>query len=111
MPPASGSYEPVPTNDSDQNLVAEKPLQPQRSFSKRKVAALVFAFLLVALVSYKAGQWSINTTSISGTADSEDLEDTKPEVIDSTSTTTSTDTTSTETTSTEVAEMGKYSVG
>jgi len=107
MPPASGSYEPVPTNDSDQNLVAEKPLQPQRSFSKRKVAALVFAFLLVALVSYKAGQWSVNTTSISGTAEgAEDLEDTKPEVIDSTSTTTSTDTTST-----EVAEMGKYSVG
>ncbi|THV05045.1 glycoside hydrolase family 18 protein [Dendrothele bispora CBS 962.96] len=115
MPPSSGNYEPVPTNDSNQNLLApephpEKPLSRiPKSFSKRKIAALVFAFFLVAFLSYKVGQWSVtDSTSISSsgpaessTAESGDFEETKPEVptSDNTSTNTTLDT------------MGKYSVG
>ncbi|KAF5348743.1 hypothetical protein D9758_006834 [Tetrapyrgos nigripes] len=57
-PPATGTggYLPVPSSESDLNL-PEK--HKSSSFSNKKIAAFILALFAVALVSYKAGQWSV----------------------------------------------------
>ena len=59
MPP---SYEPLPSNDSEQELtsVAQK---PDTRKSGRNLLLLILGFIFTAFVSYKAGQWSVSLLS------------------------------------------------
>jgi hypothetical protein len=51
---SSPAYQPIPTDESENHIV-----KPTPRFGTRKVLFLALAFCLVALGSYKAGQWSI----------------------------------------------------
>ncbi len=55
MPP---SYEPLPSNDSDQNIA--QPVPTKRTSFKRNLSFLILGLLATAFIFYKAGQWSVS---------------------------------------------------
>ncbi|KIK67435.1 glycoside hydrolase family 18 protein [Collybiopsis luxurians FD-317 M1] len=63
MPP---SYEPLPSNDSEQELttVAQK---TDTKKLRRNLLLLILGFIVTAFVSYKAGQWSLSSPSSAST--------------------------------------------
>lgn len=60
------AYEPVPTDETQTNLISSTPTHPPRSrYAKLSKPLLVLvALCLTALVSYKAGQWSVERTRV-----------------------------------------------
>jgi hypothetical protein len=52
--PSSPAYQPIPSDESVNRIV-----KPISQFSIRKLFFLALAFCVVALGSYKAGQWSV----------------------------------------------------
>ncbi|KAE9411518.1 glycoside hydrolase family 18 protein [Gymnopus androsaceus JB14] len=55
------SYQPLPSNDSSQDITQPQTSAPQKSSgikSRRNLLLIIFGFLATAFVFYKAGQWS-----------------------------------------------------
>ncbi|KAH7875319.1 glycoside hydrolase superfamily [Lentinula edodes] len=61
MPP---SYEPLPSNDSEQDITQPQTSAPQKAgkqpITRSNLLFIVFGFLVTAFVFYKAGQWSVS---------------------------------------------------
>ncbi|KAJ3973469.1 glycoside hydrolase family 18 protein [Lentinula raphanica] len=67
MPP---SYEPLPSNDSEQDITQPRANSPSISSKRsnvgfRNVLLFILGFLVTAFVFYKAGQWSVSVSPAS----------------------------------------------
>ncbi|KAJ3757935.1 glycoside hydrolase family 18 protein [Lentinula raphanica] len=56
----TASYEPLPSNDSEQDIASPPSKQSKAGF--RNLLLLILGFLVTAFVFYKAGQWSSTPT-------------------------------------------------
>jgi hypothetical protein len=76
--PSSSAYQPIPSDESVNRIV-----KPIPRFSPRKLLFLALAFCLVALGSYKAGQWSVvrDLNRLSGSQISDEETSSHPEEI------------------------------
>lgn len=58
---SSATYDPLPTNDSEQDITRPQSGVSQKSSTKRRNLLLItLGFLFTALAFYKAGQWSVS---------------------------------------------------
>lgn len=61
---SSATYDPLPTNDSEQDITRSQTGVSQKSGTKRRNLLLItLGFLFTALAFYKAGQWSVSQSS------------------------------------------------
>lgn len=60
----SPSYEPLPSNDSEQDITQPQTSAPQKAgkqpITRTNLLFIILGFLVTAFVFYKAGQWSVS---------------------------------------------------